>query len=366
MLRQKVKGKRKLKAVFVSVLFIGSISAGCCERVFSQQKSSDATSASFAKSGPKSPLARSLTIKARDLVLLQHCEQALPLLNKAIALEPANAWPYFFRGEAIRLSSAETCDINLAATDYEAAIKRNPSLEEPYARLAMLYSESDNNKMAFQTLARLPKTTAPGTAVHEALAEIYAGSQDYDKAITEFTWLIKGEPKRSDFLRKRGACYAAKKDFSKAVADYSTSIVVNPYETGCMRLRAAANEKLGKWNDAALDYLKIIEIEPKNDIGYKLHAKAMLRLNRQQEAISDYTKILKFAPDDTDALTSRGEIYLKLGDSTRALQDFSAAIDGEPGLAKKAYFLRAQCFYASGNISKAQADIAKAKRLTSL
>ncbi len=336
------------------------------EPLHAQSTPVDATSVSFARTGPKSSQARSLTIKAIDLIRLLHCEQAVPLLNKAIALEPTNAWLYFYRGEALRKCSGESDDISLAAADYEAAIKRNPALEEPYCSLAMLYSESDNNAMAFKTLARLPKTPVQSKVVHWALAEIYAGAENYDKAIVEFTWLLKNEPKNEEFLRKRGACFSGSKKYQQAIADYTALIAVNRYETGCMRLRASAYEQLGKWNDAASDYQRIMEIEPKNDIGYKLHAGIMLRLNRLPEAISDYTKILKFAPDDTDAMTCRGEAFLKLGEKVKAVKDFTAAIDEEPDSAKKAYLLRAKCYQASGNISAAQADLARARRISSM
>ncbi len=336
------------------------------EPLNAQPTTVDATSVSFAKTGPKSSQARSLTIKAIDLIRLMHFEQAIPLLNKAMAIEPTNAWIYFYRGEAISKSSGESGDISLAAADYEAAIKRNPALEEPYCSLAMLYSESDNNDMAFKTLARMPKTPVQSKVVHRALAEIYAGAENYDKAIAEFTWLLKGEPQREDLLRKRGACFAASKKYQQAITDYTALLAINRYETGCMRLRASAYERLGRWADAAADYQRIIEIEPKNDTGYKLHAETMIRLNRLPEAISDYTKILKFAPDDTDAMTCRGEAYLRLGEKVKAMKDFSAAIAEEPDSAKKAYLLRAKCYQASGNISAAQADLAKAKRLSSM
>lgn len=314
------------------------------------------TASSYAQS-------KQLVVKAKALVESMHSEQALALLNKAIALEPTNALAYFYRGEAIRTSSGEVGDINLAKADYETAIKFNPSLEEAYCSLAMLYSESGNNDMAFKTIDRLPKKTTKSSSVHSALAEIYAVSQRYDSAISEYTWLLKSEPNRQDFWRNRGICYAALKKYLLAIADYNALIALNKHDTHSLRLRASAYEHLGRWSDAAADYQRIAIIEPKNDTGYKLHAEAMIHLGRLREAITDYTKVLTFAPDDIDAITCRGETYMKLGDSGRALKDLSAAISKEPESAKRAYLLRAQYYQANGSIAKAQADLAKAKQL---
>lgn len=351
---------------FVALCFAFLVLISTSQQVFGQRSTHSQSGTALPSIGQGPGQAKLLIAKARALMSSMHCGQAVGLLNKAIALEPTNAWAYYERGEAVRTSSGEVGDINLAKADYEAAIKLNPSFEEPYCSLAMLYSESDNYDMAFKTLDRMPKNTVKSSSVHYALAEIYAGAQRYDKAISEFTWLIKAEPKRQDYLRKRGACYAASKKYLLAIGDYSTLISANKSEIGTLRLRASAYEQLGKWCEAAADYQRIVDIEPMNDTGYKLHAEAMLHLDRLREAISDYTKVLTFAPDDIDAMTCRGEAYIKLGETGKGLKDLTAAINKEPDSAKKAYLLRAHYYQASGFLGKAQADFAKAKQLSSI
>ncbi len=356
--------KVSFKAVTAIVIPAVVISLGSGEPIWAQTKVLDATRASFAKTGPKSSQARLLIIKASELVKSQHGEAALQLLNKAILIEPTNAWPYFYRAEALKLSSVDRSEISLVVADYEAAIKRNPSLEEPYCCLAILYAESNNSDMAFKTLARMPKSHVPSIFADSALAEIYANDEKYDKAIPQFTRLIKSDPKNWEYLRKRAVCFAAIKKFPQAIVDYTALINSNRFDSDTLYFRASAYEQLGKWNEAASDYQRIIELNPRNDKGYVFHAAIMLRLNHLPEAISDYTKVLKFAPDDIDTLTSRGEAYLKLGDKVKALKDLSAAIDAEPESAKKAYLLRAKIYQSNSNISAAEADLSKAKRIS--
>jgi tetratricopeptide (TPR) repeat protein len=111
----------------------------------------------------------------------------------------------------------------------------------------------------------------------------------FDKAISDFTEVIRLQPNEFAAYTSRGNCYARLEQYQKAISDY-TKAVRGPGPV--FRARA--------YCDRGYAYLEVEEFE---------------------KAISDYTEAIRLAPNFSDFYDGRAIAFDKLGKSSEAAQD---------------------------------------------
>ena len=81
----------------------------------------------------------------------------------------------------------------------------------------------------------------------------YLGRGDLDKAIADFTHVIRLGAKDFDVYMRRGATYQANDDLDKAIADFTQAIRIAPKEPRAYLARADAHERKGDRDKAGAD-----------------------------------------------------------------------------------------------------------------
>ena len=161
----------------------------------------------------------------------------------------------------------------------------------------------------------------------------YYDSDQYYKAIDDFTQAIRLDQSVWAYYNNRGLSYWYLDENDKAIADFNQALKLNPNNASVLAYRG----------DAYHDNYEF------------------------DKAIDDYTQAIKIKPDDYYAYQRRGYIYFKnsmFGDPinrTRALADFNKAIELNP--TAFSYLYRANCYYMSDNYAQALADVSKALQI---
>lgn len=88
-------------------------------------------------------------------------------------------------------------------------------------------------------------------------------SKDYDKAIEEFTTVIRLDPKQFGAFRWRGFAYAEKKEFDKAIDDLSEAIRLDPKNARAFYGRGIANSNKENYDKAIQDLSDAVRLDPK-------------------------------------------------------------------------------------------------------
>ena len=90
----------------------------------------------------------------------------------------------------------------------------------------------------------------------------YYGKKDYDKAISEFTEVIRLKPNYAEAYYYRGYAYAHNGNYDRAISDLNEAIRLNPDDAVTYYLRGNVYEVKGNYDRAIADYESALRINP--------------------------------------------------------------------------------------------------------
>lgn len=320
-------------------------------------------------------------LRSRRYSELNLYHDALADADKAVELAPRSQ-SYKRRGECY--FAMEKYDE--ALVDYCKAIEINPDIK------------IENILDYFEPILKAARIKYARTAdYYERSANSHFHCKQYELAVLDYSRAIKLEPNAWNY-RKRGDCYFAMKEYDEALADYCKAVEIYPdieienlldrFEPtltqhriiGCTKeikqkpysynyaKRGHLYFELGNYNKAIADYNKVIaEDRSYTDADvYFRTAQAHYRLGHRRAAIKNFRQALEIYPkfhiNDThvaEACFECGVVCYELKKYKTAIADFDRYIFFKPE-APEGYEMRAKCYRAMGDESKAQADFAKA------
>jgi len=167
-------------------------------------------------------------------------------------------------------------------------------------------------------------------------------SNEYERAIADYTKVLKIKPDDYETLKLRGDAYYDKGDIDRAIADYNEALRIKPDYRNALYKRGRAYNNKGYKDGELVDRLLRIFNKGYYDYNY-------------DQAIEDFTAIIKIKPDDYDALYHRGAAYYNKGNYDKAIEDFTAVIKIKPDDYKILYY-RGNAYYKKGNYDQAIED----------
>ena len=112
----------------------------------------------------------------------------------------------------------------------------------------------------------------------------------------------------------RGWWYSAKGDLNRAIADYTEVIKFDPDSARAHNNRARAYEKKGDYTLALQDYVEVSRLEPTNAPVWNSRCWTRAIIGQElQKALADCEEALRIRPDEASSIDSRGLTFLKLG-----------------------------------------------------
>jgi len=191
-----------------------------------------------AQRGAAGLTAKQLNDYGLDLFEHGRVDEAVAILNRAVALYPQAVLPHYNRG-TVYLSLKK---LEEAVADFSEAVRLDPTFALGYM----------NRSSAFSYLGRLD----------EALA-------DADEA-------VRLNPSYADAFFNRAIVRVKKGMLQAAISDYDKTIELNERDVQSFAGRAAVWWKLGERDKAIADYRKALQIDPRNRAAlmglYELHA----------------------------------------------------------------------------------------------
>ncbi|MEI9814586.1 MAG: tetratricopeptide repeat protein [Acidobacteriota bacterium] len=113
-------------------------------------------------------------------------EQAIPLFDEALSIDPNSSSAYFQR--AVANQNLERFDAALA--DYQAAIQLRPDLIEAMTARAAIYGQKGDLKKSVEELSKVIDRK-PTVDAYFQRASNYASLGEHQKAVEDFTWVIQ-------------------------------------------------------------------------------------------------------------------------------------------------------------------------------
>jgi len=242
----------------------------------------------------------------------------------------------------------------------EAVVRYNQGIENHKAGVYALAVEEFDNAI------RINKNFT-AAYLRRGLSNVYI---DYDKAIADFTHVIKLD--RNNILAhfNRAVVHELKRNNRSAIADFTEVIRLDPDYVYAYLFRGDMYWRTEDYDRAIADYTKVINMKPKETVSYYNRAYIYSLKKQFDRVIADYTSIINLNPNDKEGYYFRGETYYnpiytednKRENYDKAIADFTKIIELDPNDAD-AYYLRGMVYNEKKDYQLAEADLKAAVRI---
>jgi tetratricopeptide (TPR) repeat protein len=275
--------------------------------------------------------------------------------------------------KAYVLRAQLTEDRERKQSDFEAAVKADPSNAEAGQELAVLYAQSGDTEKAVTTLERLLERDADNANLMAALARALTELKKYDEALKYCDDVIKQAPQSSVGYNLRARVKALKDDVAGAIKDLDEALKINAKDLEALLMRSnlhasQGNDELAKadidrlakeapdlpqtyllksilaagkkqWGEAITNMQLALQTDPTNAEWRIQLAGYCVADGRPRKAIDLLTQVLEGQHDlndkdqretRVDALRSRGDALLSVGKHAEALKDYEEALKLDP------------------------------------
>jgi len=238
----------------------------------------------------------------------------------ALQRDPKMAAGYADRGFVLN----DLHEAGKAVTDFETALRLQPSYPEAHLGLAYADLQLHRPKPALKQLAIAQKSLGKSHTWHLARAEAFRQEQDFPHAETEYRTALADAP------------------------DDLTTQLAYAEVLYHMRHYAQANTAL---NSAS-------KLSPSDPAIYTLMAQVHAKQGDREQTLRDVRTAEQLGGDRIETLTATGDALLTLGDRNAAMQRFARALDVSGGDRIGVRLAIAQIFLRQGHLDEARRQIA--------
>jgi tetratricopeptide (TPR) repeat protein len=295
--------------------------------------------------------------------------------------------------DAAQDSVATTATANSTTAELEEKLRQNPNSPSLLHDLAKAYIAEKRFEEALQQMNKAIQLDSTQASFFLTMADLsfaanrtYNAKQNLERALmldpvnveamlrlAELNLIVRKHGDSVDLLNKvleidnknttawfmRGINFKENGDTNKAVRDFQSAIEADPeFYNAYMQLGMIFQLR----NDPASEgyFTNAIRIKPNSEealygrgLWYQDH-------NQLDKAIQDYTTIIQMNPRNRNAHFNLGYIHqIHLNIFPEAIKHYSRAIEADPRYAE-AFYNRALCYEAVGNLDAAQSDFKSA------
>jgi tetratricopeptide (TPR) repeat protein len=286
-------------------------------------------------------------LKHRDA---QRHAEAIQLLNRSIALDPALSEAWYLRG----LSHAALKHQKDSIADLTAAVKLKPEWNEAWLALGVAQDSSGETALALKSYTEAIRQGIRTSAAwfdranaYSKLGETQKSLDDLkavlrmdpdhirarmmhaqaiaetqpDEAITDLTHVIGIDRENSEAWLRRGLCWQKIADSDRALADLNVACRLTSADYRPWLERGRVLLKLGRVEDAISDLSRAVQYGTKDaNCPYEL-GRAFAAAGNDTGAETNFAEALSLDPQHSDALLARAELRTRRGDHDQALAD---------------------------------------------
>ncbi|MEJ2554846.1 MAG: tetratricopeptide repeat protein [Anaerolineae bacterium] len=219
--------------------------------------------------------------------------------------------------------------------------------------------ESLDNALTLASASDKKCPITPGE-VHFYLGNVYYRTQDYEKALTEYTDAVILE--NAKVYNNRGNTYHMKGEYQQAVADFDKAVELEPNYGNAYFNRGNSHFELGNYKEALADYTQAITLSAEYALFFNNRGNAYYKEGHCDDALADYERAIELDPEYAEAYYNRSVIYYSQQKDDLALADCSKAIDLTPDNAAF-YHLCGSILMYMGKLQGALENLNKAAEL---
>lgn len=282
--------------------------------------------------------------------------QAIPLLNKAVSLDPKH------REAQVRLSQlmAATGDKNLverASAEAQQLVGASPKDVESLNLLAMTEVKSGKPFDATRHLEEALKIMPGNLKAAANLATLKIVQRDFDGAEKALKDAQAAMPQSPKPLIALGRFYILMRKPAEAEQQLQLALKMTPNDAATVRDLAQLSATQGKFAEAAQRFQQLSKLPPAEN--RLVYGDFLFEQGKQADAAAEFGRLLKADSKDREAWLRLTKVYLTMGRRSDAERLNAEALNQNPKNVD-ALVQRAQFRLAAGKLDEAQADAQKA------
>lgn len=250
-------------------------------------------------------------------------QQALKDAKRAVKYYSASLSKYAFQSKGILLDESDTYirlgqvyneveEYEKAKKWLEKAIALDPANAHAYNNLGICYMEMNDHRTAIENYdLALKYDSTFASAYNNRGAAIY-----YNQHIAE----------------------GHRRDIELAIADFNRALGYEPELPVAIRNRGIAKGLLKEYESAQADLKRALDLEPGNAENYAALGRLMFSKEDYQSAISYFLQALQRDPYHAETYIQMGNAKSRLGYHEESIEDQYRAIDVEPAVAGVSYY----------------------------
>jgi hypothetical protein len=228
---------------------------------------------------------------------------------------------------AVREEEAEEEDLRHTLIECDAVLKRFPDYLGGYRQRAACWwdlGEFDNALADCDRLVELARKREKAVAYCERGWLHWQAGMD-DKAIGDFSEVIRRHADFAEAYCGRGMVYAARGEYGRAVADLTRALRLDPQDDNALLWRAYVRRETGKYDKALRDLHNAIRLCPHRADGYRERGIVYLCKKDYERAVADLSVAIRLDPDDADSHDARADAFAAQGQTAEAERDRARA-----------------------------------------
>lgn len=259
-----------------------------------------------------------LYMKGRQLVMDGEYEKAIPLLEKAIASDPENA----FINHQLAELYLRTGKLDRAEALSKKAVEKDPENVEYRATLGGIYAANHKYEDAKQQYAKVSELDPanPKSALLIGILEAEAG--DLEGGVRTLTKAISDNDDNFMAYFYRAKIYLEMEKMDKAKADLAKCQVLRPSFVEAGTALGLLHERMGETDEAIKAYSQIRG----NGRFRKRLAQLYLQKNQFDKALSELLEYEQLEPDDYTTRVKIGLLFFELKKFDEAKERFGAIL----------------------------------------
>jgi tetratricopeptide (TPR) repeat protein len=288
-----------------------------------------------------------LALERRDL------RSAIPLLNKATALNPHHAGAQL-KLATLMLTSADPATVQAAGDRIAAVVAQAPADPEALDTLALSDLRMGKLDDALDHLRQALDKAPEHFRSALSLAKLQMSRNDLDGAEATLQKLNAAAPNSAPAMLALAEFYIAARKNGEAERQINRVLGVDPKNGSALRLLAAIQVEGGRVVEAEQTYLRLAQL-PDNQ--YRpLHAVFLYRNGKADQAIAELEKLNRQDPADRGVRRILVGAYLEHGGLPKAQQLLADALKKNPKDVD-AHRLRARLHLMQGKPAEAESDL---------
>ena len=306
----------------------------------------------------KPPSASLYLLQGYTLVELNRYSEAMPLLDRGIAIVPNNPYGYLARGVIYR----DQKQYSQALADFNKAIQLDPQLALAYYNRGLTYSNQKQYPQALVEYSKAIQLDPQKEQSYLARGNVYLDQKQYPQALADYNKAIQINPQYAFAYYNRGLVYGNQERYPQALVEYSKAIQLDPTDASAYRNRGIIYAIQEQYPQALADSNKAIQLDPQNATVYNNRGNVYRNQERYPQAVADYSKAIQLDPQNVSAYIDRGTTYAAQKQYSQALADYNKAIQLDPK-SVKAYTYRGGMYREQKQYPQALVDFNKAIQL---